>query len=124
MGAKEEAADVLGPTQGRIHRLPLTTGSVSHDMSAAARFNGSQWIGKFVSLTADQQTAYFWTDTAGQTVSESATTGTTQGATLVAGVETHQRPGGRYLVIKGAVAGSVVVCLTQGFAMLGEPRIP
>ncbi len=118
MSAVEDAAaDVVGAKQGQIAVLALTTSSVSFDMWAQFPKLAEAVQKYFVKIFADQTLYFFWTDTAGQTVNE-ATTGAASATggqcdAMAAGAPEQHKVGGRYLVIKGAGAGTVRVSLMQ-----------
>lgn len=124
MATEAEAADLRGPRGGParsngtrdITAVAVTTSSVQKDVSGANFFNGTHYQGRFVRMICDQNLFYFWTDTAGQTVTETATEGTTptqQCDMLPANTPREEVPGGAQIVIKGAAAGTLRLCIVQ-----------
>jgi len=118
------AADLRGPRGGTarangtrdITAVAVTTSSVQKDISGANFFNGTHWQGKFVRLICDQTLYYFWTDSASQTVSETATEGTNptqQCDMLPANTRVEEVPAGSQIVIKGAGAGTLRISIVQ-----------
>lgn len=118
------AADLRGPRGGTarpngtrdITAVAVTTSSVQKDLSGANFFNGTHYQGKFLRLICDQNLFYFWTDAASQTVTETATEGTTptqQCDFLPANTPREEVPAGTQIVIKGAAAGTLRICIVQ-----------
>jgi len=129
-GVQDSAADVRGPQQGLVTVIATTTSSQSIDMNARfAATLGDRWIGNYCKLLADQTTYYFWSNDGLTAVNEATTgnAGLTSGmcSALIAGTPEHERPAGRYLVVKAASAGFLRVSLSQSpLGGLGIPRVP
>lgn len=124
-GQLDNEADKAGPRDGTVVVYALTTGSVAVDLFGASYFNGdADYQGKFVSLTPNQTLYYRWSDSSGATVDETANgNGATVCYVLPANTESRERAGGRYLVMKGALAGQVRIYISETVKP-GNPRVP
>lgn len=124
MPTAETAADLRGPYGGDIAKdlttqicvAPVTTSSVVLDLESATYFGGAHYEDKFVRLTASGTTYYFWSNNASAVVDDAASGVTNrdrQGAVLQATIDKEECPAGRYLVVKGAAAGTIRISITN-----------
>ena len=102
----------IAPVQGNIAVIPITTSSASHDLTAISGAPSFTSLGQFITMEVDAETWFFFTNTAAQTVDETADdAGATVGARMAADTVRRFRfpriTAGQpiYLVIKGQAAG-------------------
>ena len=112
---ERQAADKLGPLQGQIAVLDVTSTSTAHNILAA----GGKLIaanGRFVELLCDKDVVYFWSADALATVSPTATTGLTQGFLLPAGLPEEHVPPAPYLIVRVVTGapGRLRIAVTSG----------
>lgn len=112
MPTAETAADLRGPYGGAANKdgsreiavVTLNGSSQNIDLSGANYFNSSNYQERFVRLFCDTALVYYWSNSASDTVSDTAADGTgqsTQGDALGANERREECPAGRYLVVKG-----------------------
>jgi hypothetical protein len=124
MPTVETAADLRGPYGGAANKdgsreiavVTLNGSSQNIDLSGTNYFNSSNYQERFVRISCDTNCYYYWSNSASDSVSDTAADGTgqsTQGDALYANERREECPAGRYLVIKGTNAKLVRICITN-----------